>query len=74
MSAQPKVFYFYANTKYTSTLKGNETKIEFILKSDYDKLQAKLTEAERLNANLNKQLSEANATLAAVRLTLGRKK
>ena len=33
----------------------------------------RIAELEKLNANLNKQLSEANATLAAVRLTLGGK-
>lgn len=34
----------------------------------------RIAELEKLNALLNKQLSEANATLAAVRLTLGKKK
>lgn len=44
MSAPPRVFYMDLNPK---GVKGDIT--DLVLKSDYDELKAKLTEAERLN-------------------------
>ena len=60
MNAPPRIIYLNAADLPAFDEPFNEYREPYILKSDYDALQANLTEAERLN----KVLSDAVVTMA----------